>query len=95
MASGQSLEDILDMTWEQVALASESIHMHKFAMISEVVDPVLASLGVGYKSGSIKTPPKGKRKPRVKTQEEREAKDRELLRFISAAGFKVHDAGSG
>jgi hypothetical protein len=88
-ASGWTVDDVLDLTWEQVWFVAECVLRHKAQQINTVAEPVLSALGAR----------KGKRAQagRERVSEARgsteaaspEERDARLLRAIGAAGFEV------
>jgi len=74
------MDQVLDLTWDQIGFASECVLMHKVSMINLVAEPVLGALGSKYKKSRISKDKKDKNE---------ESKDAEMMFNISAAGFGV------
>jgi hypothetical protein len=53
LASGHSLDQILDMSWDQIGLMGECILIHKYEMLNSLIEPVMVSMGGQYKSGKV------------------------------------------
>jgi hypothetical protein len=71
------LDDVLDLTWDQISLTAKVLAMHRASMIELVVGPLIGS----KKKGQIAKASKEKLSPK--------AKDEHLMQQIAAAGVKV------
>ena len=87
-AAGWTVDDVLELTWEQVWFVAECVLRHKAEQINTVAEPVLSALGAR----------KGKRAAKGRGDAARrggappsspEEKDAALLRAIGSAGFEV------
>lgn len=87
-SSGWTVEDVLDLTWEQVWFVAECVLRHKAEQINTVAEPVLSALGA--RRGKRPRADRGARgtKPDAAPVSPEE-KDARLLRAIGAAGFPV------
>lgn len=87
-SSGWTVEDVLDLTWEQVWFVAECVLRHKAEQINTVAEPVLSALGArrGKRSRADRGARGAKADPAPVTPEEKDAR---LLRAIGAAGFPV------
>ena len=64
-----TLDDILDMTFDQIALCAETIMAHKVEMLNMVFEPISAALG-GKKSKPKKQVSQRRNDPISKRQKE-------------------------
>jgi len=84
-ASGWTVSDVLDLTWEQVGLVGECIALYRSESIQMVADPVLAALGSKSAKGRV-----GKASARSARSDLAPAdRDAALIAAISGAGFRV------
>ncbi len=77
VAAGYTLDQILDMSFDQIALAAECATLHRIGVVEEVLGPLVTALGGKYKRGKIARP---------RTQEDRDAA---LLNQLAAMGIPV------
>lgn len=91
LASGWTLDQILELTWDQSIFVAESLMLHKVQMLNMVSEPVLAAMGAKFKRNKVG----GKRTKReadaAKRKREHNPKgtDAALLFSIQNAGFGV------
>ena len=96
MASGITLDKILDMTWEQIQFSAMSVQKHKVKMIEMVMTPIAEGLG-GKKSTKSKVSRKNKMQRKIKnlTPEEKamrdQAREMRLYQQIQLAGLRIED----
>ena len=89
-AAGWTVEDVLDLTWEQVWFVAECVLRHKAEQINTVAEPVLSALGA--RRGKRSRADRGARGSKAEAEAapaSPEEKDARLLRAIGAAGFPV------
>ena len=89
MSSGQTLDSILDMSFDQIELAAKCIYKHKMDMINMVLEPVASAFG-GKKVSSRKKI----RAPKTKepqTKEYVERKEQHKLDQLKLLGIGVRD----
>lgn len=80
LASGHNIDDILDLSWDQIKICSRSILRHKISMLNMILEPLSNSLGSKYNKGKVKRKPKD-------TKLSKEQKDAERLRKLKQLGF--------
>jgi len=73
LSCGLSFEQILDMSFDQIGLASRAAMRHKLSMIEMVMDPVASAFGA-------KKPPKTRKSNKGVSKEQKKA---ELLAKLS------------
>ena len=56
LASGHTLDNILDMSWDQIKITSRSILRHKVSMLNMILEPIANSLGTKYNKSKVKKP---------------------------------------
>jgi len=91
MASGMSLQQILDMTLSQIMLSAKCIMRHKVSMIEMVMEPIAAGLGSKKAKRSLekkKAKAMKSKNPNKKLSPER--KDALLLNKLKMMGFNVN-----
>ena len=86
LSTGQTLDQILDMTWDQIMFCAKSIQRHKIGMLETVFDAI--SVGLGGKK-SKKSKRRQVKKNKELSTEERRKKEALLLNKIQASGFKI------
>ena len=93
LAAGYSLDDVLDLSFDHIALSAQCIIMHKAKMVNMVIEPLATGLtGVKIgKNGKVRKRTKG-----VKTQStlkrtgaSPETRDKMLLSQLGNLGFDV------
>lgn len=80
------LEDILDMTFDQIKLCSKCVYKHKVDMITMIMEPIGAAFGSkkakrSMQSRNKKSTPKGKK--------ERAAAEEMKLRQLRSMGIDI------
>jgi len=84
---GWTLDDILDLSWEQIILAAEVTMRHRVELVDMVLGPVVSMMGGKYskqKVGKTQTKNQRRRKPPTPKQ-----KEDMLVHQFSAAGLHV------
>jgi hypothetical protein len=91
LSAGWTFDDILDLTWEQAALAAECVMSHKVFLLNMVSEPVMAALGTKFKKGRVSNRARrGQRDAARRGRETNpEAADAKTMLGIAAAGFGV------
>ena len=87
LSTGQTLDDVLDMSWEHIRFSSKAIMAHKSFMLEIVFDAVSAGLG-GKKTKNKNSNKRG----RVRAKESKESKKQKeanLLNKLNSMGFNV------
>lgn len=87
-SAGWTIDDLLDLSWDQIALVGECVATYRSESISMVAEPVLAALGskearkrVGDRSAKAERASRSERTP--------EQQDAALLASLRASGFPV------
>lgn len=86
-AAGWRITDLLDLSWDQIALVGECIASYRSESISMVAEPVLAALG--SKSARSATARRAAKADRARPARSPEEKDAALLASLASAGFPV------
>ena len=86
MSTGQTLDQVLDMSWDHIQISANAIMRHKSFVLEIIFDAVSAGLGGKKKSNKSKKNPK---KPTKLTKEQKQKKEMALLHQINAAGFRL------
>ena len=86
LSTGQTLDDVLDMSWDHIRFASASIMAHKSYMLGIIFDAV--SIGLGGKKAKKKVKEKYSGKG-TKSKRTKEEKDAALLSGIRNMGLKI------
>ena len=84
ISSGHRLDDILDLTWDQIHLAAESVVIHKTESLNMVLEPLIGMMGGKYKRGKVT-----KRQRRKQKDDKNIHKEQMLLNRFRAAGLSV------
>ncbi|MEC8486764.1 MAG: hypothetical protein VXY65_06860 [Actinomycetota bacterium] len=82
-AAGWKVDDILDLTWDQIAFVGESMSVYRAESIRMIAEPVMAAFG---DDKAFKRPRKQSTRNKPVSAEE---KDAALLHNISALGFNI------
>lgn len=85
-AAGWTVDDLLDLSWDQIALVGECIASYRTESISMVAEPVLAAFG--SKSARASTARRAAKAER-RSPRSPEERDAVLLASIRSAGFPV------
>lgn len=87
-AAGWTVDDLLDLSWDQIALVGECLATYRSESISMVAEPVLAAFGSKQAKSAI-----GKRAAKAErsVQKDRtpEQRDAALVASLRSAGFPV------
>ena len=87
-AAGWTIDDVLALTWDQIALVGECIATYRTESISMVAEPVLAAFGSSEARGSL-----SKRSRRAESARRSdlspEQRDAALVASLRASGFPV------
>ncbi len=86
LTTGQTLDDVLDMSWEQIKFCAGAITAHRTQMLEVVFDAI--SIGLGGKKSKKKVNNRRK-KGKNQNKEEKRRKEALLVGQIQAAGFKI------
>ena len=86
MSTGQTLDQVLDMSWDHIQISANAIMRHKSFILEIIFDAVSTGLGGKKKSNKSKKNPK---KSTKLTKEEKQRKELSLINQINAAGFKL------
>jgi len=90
LASGHTLNDILDMSWAQIHLSAESILIHKTETLNMVLEPVITILGDKFNKSKITNRKRNKGKNDTKMTPAQ--KEQMLLHQFRSVGLPVKDA---
>lgn len=87
-AAGWTVDDLLDLSWDQIALVGECIASYRTESISMVAEPVLAAFGSkSARASTARRAAEAERRSRpTRSPEERDAA---LLASLRSAGFPV------
>lgn len=87
LSTGQTLDQILDMSWDQIMFCAQSIQKHKISMFEVIFDAISVGLG-GKKSKKSKRRPISNKNKELSIEEKRK-KESLLIHNIKASGFKI------
>jgi len=85
MSTGQTLDQVLDMSWNHIQISANAIMRHKSFILEIIFDAISTGLGGKKKK---KKPNRSRQKSTKLTKEEKEKKELALLHQIHRAGFK-------
>ena len=90
MSTGQTLDQVLDMSWKHIQISADAIMRHKGFILEIIFDAVATGLGGKKSKGSKNNKSRSnKRSKRPLTEKEKVQKDAMLLHSLQNAGFKV------
>ena len=77
---------MLDMSWDQIYLAAESIALHKTEMMNMLLQPVIGTLGGKWNGGKVGNRHSKRKNSKKATPAQ---KEQNLMHSFAAAGFPV------
>ena len=86
MSTGMSLDQILDMTFQQIELSAKCVFQHKLKMITMVLEPIGAAFGA---KPNKKKSNKYRSKTKPKTHDEKVRADNKKLAQIRSLGIPI------
>lgn len=90
MGSGLSLDQILDMTFDQIQLSAGSIVKVKVDFLNSIVEPLMGAFGADYKPASTDGPARSASKKKSKmTDEDKKTAERNKLMGLAQMGIPV------
>lgn len=94
-ASGWTVEQMLDLTVEQLQFVAQSIMAHKVWQLNMVLQPVSEALDSGFKKGKVKGNKNKRRRTPNKAQSDKnlspEQRDARMAVALAAMGIPIHD----
>lgn len=87
-SAGWTIDELMDLTWDQIQLVAESVLLHKIWMFNMVAEPVSEALGSSFKGGRLSKPSFKSRK-RAKSKLTNEQKDAMMMHNINAMGLPI------
>lgn len=85
MGSGMSLDQILDMTFDQIQLSAMCIVKVKVEFLNSIVEPLMGAFGADYKPASTSGPAK----KTTKTTEDKLTAEKNKLLGLASMGIPV------
>tara|TARA_Y100000114_G_C11594310_1_gene247258 strand:+ start:239 stop:499 length:261 start_codon:yes stop_codon:yes gene_type:complete len=86
MSTGQTLDQVLDMSWDHIQISANAIMRHKSFVLEIIFDAISTGLGGKKKNKKSK---KSLKKSTKLTKEQKEQKELLLLHQIKSAGFNI------
>ena len=80
-SSGWTLDEVLDLTWNQLGFVVGSVQLHKQELVGALQDTLIVCLGG--------KPPNRKKKTKPKSKVEKQTSDALKLKALSALGISI------
>ena len=92
MGSGHTLDEVLDMTFDQIQLSAYCITKVKIDFLNGLVEPIMGAMGVDYKPASTdqgNKPKKKKSKRASMSDEDKVTMENNKLLGLASMGIPV------